>query len=304
MSFWATRDLRQGRCLARLGLGARRDALIWAAHPLSGCGSPSVCCPSGTVTRRGSRRDCPARSSTAHLAVPSARARREQHMSQVIIGVDPHKLSATIEVVDDREKVLGSGRFTTDRAGYAAMRRYAKAWPERVWAVEGANGVGPTAGAAAAGGRRAGGRRPGQARRPGPALRHRPQPQDRRARRALDRGRRGPHQGAAGAEGRRRAGGAADARRPPRGADPAAGPDRQPAAGAARRAAPRDRRRRTSPPLQAKAMLASVRPRDIAGKTRRRHRGRGAGRAGRGRDEDQEGHRRAQGDGAGPRLAR
>jgi len=50
-------------------------------------------------------------------------------MQQIIIGVDPHKLSATIEVVDDRERFLGSGRFTTDQAGYTAMLRYAKAWP-------------------------------------------------------------------------------------------------------------------------------------------------------------------------------
>ena len=63
-------------------------------------------------------------------------------MEQVIIGVDPHKLSATIEVVDQREQLLGSGRFTTDRAGYVAMRKYATTWPGRVWAVEGANGVG------------------------------------------------------------------------------------------------------------------------------------------------------------------
>jgi len=63
-------------------------------------------------------------------------------MEQVIIGVDPHKLSATIEVVDQREELLGSGRFTTDRSGYAAMRAYVKSWPDRVWAVEGANGVG------------------------------------------------------------------------------------------------------------------------------------------------------------------
>jgi transposase len=63
-------------------------------------------------------------------------------MDQVIIGVDPHKLSATIEVVDQDEQLLGSGRFTTDRAGYAAMRKYAKTWPDRLWAVEGANGVG------------------------------------------------------------------------------------------------------------------------------------------------------------------
>ncbi len=63
-------------------------------------------------------------------------------MEHVIIGVDPHKLSATIEVVDEHEKLLGSGRFTTDQAGYTAMRAYAKTWPERVWAVEGANGAG------------------------------------------------------------------------------------------------------------------------------------------------------------------
>jgi transposase len=63
-------------------------------------------------------------------------------MEQVIIGVDPHKLSATIEVVDRHEQLLGSGRFTTDRAGYAAMRTYTAAWSDRVWAVEGANGVG------------------------------------------------------------------------------------------------------------------------------------------------------------------
>lgn len=65
-----------------------------------------------------------------------------QHPEQVIIGVDPHKLSATIEVVDQHERLLGSGRFTTDRAGYSAMRKYAGAWPERVWAVEGSNGAG------------------------------------------------------------------------------------------------------------------------------------------------------------------
>lgn len=63
-------------------------------------------------------------------------------MNQVIIGVDPHKLSATIEVVGGDEQLLGSGRFATDKPGYAAMRSYAKAWPDRVWAVEGANGVG------------------------------------------------------------------------------------------------------------------------------------------------------------------
>jgi transposase len=63
-------------------------------------------------------------------------------MAGVIIGVDPHKLSATLEVVDGHGNLLGSGRFGTDKAGYAAMRGYVRAWPQRTWAVEGANGAG------------------------------------------------------------------------------------------------------------------------------------------------------------------
>ena len=63
-------------------------------------------------------------------------------MAKVFIGVDPHKLSATIEVVDERETVLATGRFGTDKAGYAAMRKTVSRWPERVWAVEGSNGAG------------------------------------------------------------------------------------------------------------------------------------------------------------------
>jgi hypothetical protein len=37
---------------------------------------------------------------------------------KVFIGVDPHKLSVTIEVVDDWETALATGRFNTDKAGY------------------------------------------------------------------------------------------------------------------------------------------------------------------------------------------
>ena len=50
----------------------------------------------------------------------------------VIIGVDPHKMSVTIEVVDTHEQLLGSGRFDTNNSGYAAMRRYVRQWPARV----------------------------------------------------------------------------------------------------------------------------------------------------------------------------
>jgi transposase len=63
-------------------------------------------------------------------------------MAKVFIGVDPHKLSATIEVVDGRETILATGRFDIDKAGYAAMRRHVSGWQDRVWAVEGSNGSG------------------------------------------------------------------------------------------------------------------------------------------------------------------
>ena len=63
-------------------------------------------------------------------------------MAKVFIGVDPHRLSATIEVVDEKETVLATGRFGTDKAGYAAMRKQVASYPDRLWAVEGSNGAG------------------------------------------------------------------------------------------------------------------------------------------------------------------
>ena len=41
---------------------------------------------------------------------------------EVKIGIDPHKLSVTIEVLNGAEVVLGQGRYATDKAGYAAVR--------------------------------------------------------------------------------------------------------------------------------------------------------------------------------------
>ena len=61
---------------------------------------------------------------------------------RVVIGMDPHKRSVTIEVMTADEGVLGGGRFGTDRDGYAEMRRYASQWPDRVWAIEGCAGIG------------------------------------------------------------------------------------------------------------------------------------------------------------------
>ena len=63
-------------------------------------------------------------------------------MVHVVIGMDPHKRSATIEVLDEVEKVLSTGRFGTDREGYRDLLAAGRRWPDRVWAVEGCEGVG------------------------------------------------------------------------------------------------------------------------------------------------------------------
>ncbi|MGW5226867.1 IS110 family transposase [Nocardia niigatensis] len=60
----------------------------------------------------------------------------------VIIGMDPHKRSATIEIIDPAARVLASGRYTTDATGYGEILNAAKRFPDRVWAVEGCNGIG------------------------------------------------------------------------------------------------------------------------------------------------------------------
>ena len=63
-------------------------------------------------------------------------------MGRVVIGMDPHKRSVTVEVMAADETVLGGGRFGTDRDGYRALLRYARQWPQRVWAIEGCAGIG------------------------------------------------------------------------------------------------------------------------------------------------------------------
>src|SRR6266542_2451634 len=56
--------------------------------------------------------------------------------------MDPHKRSATIEIIDGREQVLAQGRYGTDSDGYRAMLAVGRRYPQRVWAVEGCNGIG------------------------------------------------------------------------------------------------------------------------------------------------------------------
>jgi transposase len=63
-------------------------------------------------------------------------------LGAVVIGMDLHKRSATIEVLDRAERVLGQGRFATDATGYREMLAHGRRYPDRVWAVEGCNGIG------------------------------------------------------------------------------------------------------------------------------------------------------------------
>src|SRR5215203_3300303 len=63
-------------------------------------------------------------------------------MGRVVIGMDPHKRSATIKVLDEAEQPLMTGRFGTDSEGYRLLLAAGRQFPQRVWAVEGCQGVG------------------------------------------------------------------------------------------------------------------------------------------------------------------
>jgi transposase len=63
-------------------------------------------------------------------------------MNAVVIGMDPHKRSATIEVMAGDETVLGGGRYPTDAAGYKAMLAHGRRFGQRTWAIEGCQGIG------------------------------------------------------------------------------------------------------------------------------------------------------------------
>jgi transposase len=62
---------------------------------------------------------------------------------KVLIGVDPHKGSVAIAVVDEAMgELVERASFPLNRAGLRALERWAKRFPERRWAVENAGGLG------------------------------------------------------------------------------------------------------------------------------------------------------------------
>ena len=60
----------------------------------------------------------------------------------VVIAVDPHKASWTAVVVTPHLAAAGAIRVEVNRAGYRQLRRFAAAWPDARWAIEGAVGLG------------------------------------------------------------------------------------------------------------------------------------------------------------------
>jgi transposase len=63
-------------------------------------------------------------------------------MTEVIIGIDPHKGSHTAVVLDRDEQTLARLRVTASGTQLDQLRGWAARWPERTWAIEGARGLG------------------------------------------------------------------------------------------------------------------------------------------------------------------
>jgi transposase len=62
---------------------------------------------------------------------------------KVLIGVDPHKASVAVAVVDEAVGgLVEHANFPHNRTGLRALERWAKRFPERRWAVENASGLG------------------------------------------------------------------------------------------------------------------------------------------------------------------
>ena len=60
----------------------------------------------------------------------------------IVIGIDPHKASVTAAALSPTSDTLGHRRLATTNKTTVHLIAWAAAWPERVWAVEGAAGLG------------------------------------------------------------------------------------------------------------------------------------------------------------------
>src|SRR5437667_4746499 len=63
-------------------------------------------------------------------------------MSEVMIGIDPHKSSHTAVAIGAGEEPLGELRVQACPSQAEQLRAWAAGWPARAWAIEGAAGLG------------------------------------------------------------------------------------------------------------------------------------------------------------------
>jgi transposase len=66
----------------------------------------------------------------------------EDIVAVVMIGVDPHKGSHTAVALDEHERMLGQIRVRASSAQVENLQGWAASWTDRVWAIEGATGLG------------------------------------------------------------------------------------------------------------------------------------------------------------------
>jgi hypothetical protein len=90
----------------------------------------------------------------------------------VMIGIDPHKASHTAVAINGAEEPLGELRVRACASQAEQLLAWARAWPERTWAVEGADGLGHLLAQQLLSAGERGKRRAAEAGRPGAAAGH------------------------------------------------------------------------------------------------------------------------------------
>ena len=105
-------------------------------------GLASICLPAGVLTRgvagKGHALNEP--KSGVPTSVPITRERQSE--TTITIGIDPHKASHTAVAIDDSECVLDGYRLRACSDQADQLRAWAAPFPERVWAIESARGLG------------------------------------------------------------------------------------------------------------------------------------------------------------------
>ena len=92
------------------------------------------------VWEHSPKSECPLRANSSGKDPTETEVRA---LMKVLIGVDPHKASVAIAVVDEAMgELVERASFPQNRAGLRALERWAKRFPERRWAVENAGGLG------------------------------------------------------------------------------------------------------------------------------------------------------------------